>query len=219
MDSEKLNIFSKDRTKIGVASRVEVHKKGYWHEAFHCWFISKVDEVNYLNLQLRSKTKKENPSLLDITAAGHLLSHETVCDGIREIKEEIGIDVTFDELVPLGVINYCTVKGDYIDNEFAHVFIFESNYSLDDFILQQEEVSGIVRIEFDDFYDLWLGDKKEIRISGFEINDEGSKNIINQTVSKEKFVQHPAHYYESVINALYLILKSEKNNNTGISTI
>jgi hypothetical protein len=63
MDIEKLNIFSKDRTKIGVASRVEVHKKGYWHEAFHCWFISKVDEVNYLNLQLRSKTKKENPSL------------------------------------------------------------------------------------------------------------------------------------------------------------
>jgi hypothetical protein len=156
---------------------------------------------------------------LDITAAGHLLSHETVCDGIREIKEEIGIDVTFDKLVPLGAINYCTVKEDYIDNEFAHVFIYESNYSLDDFILQKEEVSGIVRIKFDDFYDLWLGDKKEIRISGFKINDEGSKNIINQTVSKEKFVQHPAHYYESVIKALHLILKSEKNNITGISTI
>jgi isopentenyldiphosphate isomerase len=58
MDSENLNIFSKDRTRIGVSSRAEVHKKGYWHEAFHCWFMSKVDEINYLDLQLRSKNKK-----------------------------------------------------------------------------------------------------------------------------------------------------------------
>ncbi|MBN3555698.1 NUDIX hydrolase [Fictibacillus nanhaiensis] len=208
MDSENLKIFSKDGKRLGVASRVEVHKNGYWHEAFHCWFISKMNDINYIDLQLRSKTKKENPYLLDITAAGHLLSHETISDGIREIKEEIGVDVTFDELLPLGVINYCTVKEEYIDNEFAHVFLYKSNYTLDDYILQQEEVSGIVRIKFDDFHDLWLGDKKEIRISGFEI-DEGSKNIINQTASKDKFVKHPAPYYESVIKSIQSILNNE----------
>jgi 8-oxo-dGTP pyrophosphatase MutT (NUDIX family) len=174
-----------------------------------------VGQTSYIDFQLRSKTKKENPSLLDITAAGHLLSHETVYDGVREVKEEIGIDVTFDDLIPLGIINYCTVKDDYIDNEFSHVFIYKSNHSLDDFVLQLEEVSGMVRIKFEDFQDLWLGNKEEVRINGFEIDDEGSKKIINRTVSKERFVQHPAHYYESVIKGIHLIL----NKQSAVSSI
>lgn len=40
MDSELLNIFNEDKVPIGVATREDIHKYGYWHEAFHCWFIS-----------------------------------------------------------------------------------------------------------------------------------------------------------------------------------
>lgn len=90
MELELLKIFGDDRNQIGVASRKDVHRLGYWHEAFHCWFVSNEKGIDYIYLQLRSNSKKDYPNLLDITAAGHLLANETVRDGVREIKEEIG---------------------------------------------------------------------------------------------------------------------------------
>jgi hypothetical protein len=62
METEQLKIFDENRNPIGVASREDVHRLGYWHETFHCWFV-------------------------DITAAGHLMADESVEDGVREIKE------------------------------------------------------------------------------------------------------------------------------------
>ncbi|MFE4712635.1 NUDIX domain-containing protein [Paenibacillus sp. NPDC056722] len=108
MNSEILKIFDDNRNTIGVSTREEVHRLGLWHETFHCWFISREGNKDYIYLQLRSDQKKDYPNLLDITAAGHLLAHETVLDGIREVHEEIGIEVTIDELESLGVRFYTT---------------------------------------------------------------------------------------------------------------
>ncbi|WP_310793579.1 NUDIX hydrolase [Salipaludibacillus neizhouensis] len=105
-EQEKLKIFDDNRNQIGIASRSDVHRVGYWHEVFHCWFVCNIQGTDYIYLQLRSNKKKDYPNLLDITAAGHLLADETVKDGVREIKEEIGIDVAFEELKQLGVIDY-----------------------------------------------------------------------------------------------------------------
>ncbi|MFS0639258.1 NUDIX domain-containing protein, partial [Mesobacillus foraminis] len=143
MENEQLKIFDEYRNQMGVATREEVHRLGYWHEAFHCWFISKEQGIDYIYLQLRSKNKKDYPNLLDITAAGHLLANETVQDGIREIKEEIGVDISFHELIPLGIIDYSVKRDDFIDKETANVFLYKSQKSFDDFTLQEEEVAGI----------------------------------------------------------------------------
>lgn len=201
-EQEKLKIFDDNRNQIGVASRSDVHKNGYWHEAFHCWFIRKEAGINYIYLQLRSKHKKDYPNLLDVTAAGHLLADETVRDGVREIKEEIGIDLAFEDLVQLGVINYCVVKDNFIDKEFAHVFLYMSDNSLDDFTLQVEEVSGMVKGKFEDFAKLWFGEKAEIEISGFEINEDGKKLVIKEHVKRDKFVPHQVAFYKEVIEMM-----------------
>lgn len=151
MENEMLKIFDENKHQIGIATREEVHRLGHWHEAFHCWFVSREEEKDYIYLQLRSDIKKDYPSLLDITAAGHLLAQETVLDGIREIKEEIGIDVSINELESLGVINYCVVKENFIDKEIAYVFLYRYNNTFEEFTLQKEEVSGMLKTEFDDF--------------------------------------------------------------------
>ncbi|MFD1779174.1 NUDIX domain-containing protein [Fredinandcohnia salidurans] len=202
-EQEKLKIFDSNRNQMGVASRSDVHRHGYWHETFHCWFISNDQGIDYIYLQLRSKNKKDYPELLDITSAGHLLADETVKDGVREIKEEIGIDVEFEELVGLGVNDYRGVKENFIDNEYANVFLYKSDHSFDDFTLQAEEVSGIVRAKFKDFADLWLGTKDEIEISGFEINNSGKKVLLKKKVNRDKFVPHQVSFYKEVIHKIY----------------
>jgi hypothetical protein len=54
MENELLKIFDDNSNHIGFATRDEVHRLGFWHETFHCWFISKEEGTDYLYLQLRS---------------------------------------------------------------------------------------------------------------------------------------------------------------------
>ncbi|QNU03475.1 NUDIX hydrolase [Peribacillus butanolivorans] len=202
MENEMLKVFDGDRKQIGVATREEVHRIGYWHEVFHCWFVSREAGVDYIYLQHRCAMKKDYPNLLDITAAGHLLAHETLYDGVREIKEEIGIDVSFAELVPLGIIKYHVTKENFIDKELANVFLYESTQCFNDFTLQKEEVSGMVKVELDDFEDLWAGTKEEVNIQGFEINQDDHRMMIDQYVGRDKFVPHEVSYYKSIIRLI-----------------
>ncbi|PMC34308.1 NUDIX hydrolase [Bacillus sp. UMB0899] len=201
-EQEKLKIYDDQRNQIGVATRSDVHKLGFWHEAFHCWFVQNDKGIHYIYLQLRSKKKKDYPNLFDITAAGHLLADETVEDGVREIKEEIGIDVNFDDLIPLGELKYCVVKNEFIDKELANVFLYKNEEEFDDFTLQAEEVAGIVRVEFTKFSQLWFGERNEVGIFGFEINNDGKKVEIKAHVNRDQFVPHEVSFYKEIIQRI-----------------
>ncbi len=202
MESEMIKIFDENRKPVGTATREQVHKYGYWHETFHCWFIQQENDQMYVYLQLRSPVKKDYPSLLDITAAGHILAHETVDDGIREVKEEIGININMQDLVRVGVIDYTVVKGEFIDKELAHVYLYQGGFGLKDFSIQLEEVSGIYRVTLDDFEQLWLGDLDRVPAVGFEESGLGTRKSIEKTVTRSDFVPHEKSYYEKVIRSI-----------------
>ncbi|MBM7649939.1 isopentenyldiphosphate isomerase [Bacillus ectoiniformans] len=202
MENEYFKIFDEERNEIGVASRKDVHRFGYWHETFHCWFVTKHKETDYIYLQLRSDSKEDYPSLLDITVAGHLAADEMVQDGVREIKEEVGIDVPYNDLEQLGIIEYCVIREDFIDKELAHVFLYISEHSLNDFIVQSDEVSGIVLAEFKDFSELWQGERETIKVSGFKIDKEGNRDMYVEMVGKDKFVPHQLSFYKKVIQKI-----------------
>lgn len=209
MESEKLRVFDENRECIGVETREEVHKKGYWHETFHFWLVSREEGVEYIYFQLRSNQKKDYPNLLDITAAGHILATETVEDGIREVKEEIGIEVSLGELHSLGVIPYTNVHQDLIDRELAHVFLLVSKYEMEDFQLQPEEVSGMAKVMLDDMMDMWSGKKENVVADGFKMSPDGKRAEWKETLSKGSFVQHEDHFYEETFAAIKMKLEEE----------
>ncbi|MFD0710518.1 NUDIX domain-containing protein [Paenibacillus sp. GCM10027626] len=209
MENELLQIFDENHRPIGTATRSEVHKAGYWHETFHCWFISREAGEAYIFLQIRSDLKKDYPSLYDITAAGHILAHETIADGVREVREEIGIDVTINDLVSLGVMNYCVLSEEIRDKELAHVFLYETNNTLtfDDFTLQKEEVAGMIRVNLKDFFALWNHVQEEVRVEGFVIDEAGEKVFFSENAGKDRFVPHEQAYYEHVLEAILVYLQ------------
>lgn len=200
MELERLKIFDEHHKQTGVATRSEVHCKGYWHETFHCWFYDREDEEFFLYFQIRSQDKKDYPGLLDITAAGHLLVDETVLDGIREVEEELGIAVLLEELNSVGIIKYECKLNELHDREFCHVYLYEYA-DIERFALQKEEVAGIVRVRIRDVRALFLENKNEIEVVGF-IMEDGERRPYYRMVNQFDFVQHGEDYFRKVINHL-----------------
>lgn len=198
MESELLRIFDEQGQPIGTATRHDVHQQGLWHETFHCWLISIENHRQYIYFQLRSKDKLDYPNLLDITAAGHLLANETVHDGIRELNEELGIDIGFEQLIPIGKVSYTMLNGHKIDNEIANLFLHIYEGDMNNFNLQIEEVSGIVKIDYQLFKSFWNNEVTQIEAEGFEIVD-GLRIPISKILSKDDFVEHGDHYFDVVL--------------------
>ncbi|KPB06403.1 NUDIX hydrolase [Bacillus sp. CHD6a] len=202
-EPEQFKVFTKQREFVRIASREEVHKKGYWHETFHFWLVAEIDGKNYLYFQLRSESKKDYPGLLDITAAGHLLHNERIEDGIREVKEEIGLNVTIEELHYLGIFPYEKILGEFIDKEHAHVFLLKRVIPFHEFTLQQEEVSGMYLVPIDEFMNLWFKDNQDtILIEGLFENKDGKIAASKWKVNKADFVPHSDDFYRDVLNAI-----------------
>ncbi|MGF3102724.1 NUDIX hydrolase [Rossellomorea sp. DUT-2] len=204
MEDEQLAVFDEYGNRLGAASRSEVHIKGYWHETFHCWLVH-YDEIcgeTYIYFQMRSDEKKDFPSLLDITAAGHILSQEKIEDGVREVHEELGLHLTIDELQSLGIVKGELIQRDMIDRELTHVFLYSKPVAYDEFQLQSEEVSGIFRSTLQDFKALVQQTKEEIAVEGFLINETGKKDFIKQRVSYHHFVPHKRSYLLEIIERI-----------------
>lgn len=208
MEAEKINIYTESNQYLGMAAREDVHRQGYWHQTFHCWFISQKDGKDWIHLQLRSSAKKDFPNLFDITAAGHLLVNETAEDGVREVEEELGLAIAFEDLIPLGVIKDQIHQEGFIDNEHCHNFLYLAKENSDlRFELQKEEVAGMVSADFQAFSELCTGKRAQAAVEGFKMADDGTAEPFAKTIRKTDLVPHSQSYLEQVAVRLKQVLE------------
>ena len=199
LEEEVLAVFDENHLKIGEQSRDIIHRQGLWHETFHCWIVHIEEGVPYLYFQQRSNVKKDFPNLFDITAAGLLLAHESVNDGIREVEEELGLTIKMEELQPIGMIKDTILQGEFIDNEFAHTFLLIAEKFQLAFHLQKEEVSGIFTSPLSEVVRLY--DKKVDRIS-LQCITSYNKEVSQIGVTLKDFVPHGIRYMKEVLNSI-----------------
>jgi isopentenyldiphosphate isomerase len=208
--AETFDVYDERGNWIGTAERGEVHARGLWHHTVHCWLV-RLDDGGDENssakilFQQRSRKKDTNPGSFDITAAGHLAAGESPQDVIRELEEELGVQVTFQQLSDYGIIREQAtgvVDGvPYIDAEVSHVYGLVTSMSLMDFRLQEEEVSGLYEADADELIALMEGKVKELHVRGVELN-HGKLQASEAVITCGSFVSRDYGYYISVFQFL-----------------
>jgi len=137
----------------------EVHRDGLWHKTVHIWCVNLKNEIL---LQHRSKDKKNYPDMWDISIAGHISSGEDSKTGaIREIKEEIGIDILDSDLKFLSTVVQEVIlnNGTYVDNEFNDIYLVILNMDNQKLHIQEEELDDLQWISIPELKK-WVAEKR-----------------------------------------------------------
>ena len=148
---EQLDVLDEFGKQTGASvSRTKAHSKGILHGASHVYIYRKNanDGIDIL-LQRRSPNKDSFPNCLDISSAGHMTGgmnfEETA---IRELKEELGIDVDASELeyaFTQRISKESMFRGEkFIDNEINKIYMLNKDLDISSLELQEEEVPEVI---------------------------------------------------------------------------
>ncbi|MDD6223495.1 MAG: NUDIX domain-containing protein [bacterium] len=146
--TELIDILDENGNLTGqTTTKEEIYKNGSWHRAVHIWVIN---DENELLVQKRNPMKKTFPNLWAISAAGHVTSGETSLEsGLRELKEELNIDATSDELEYLFTIKReQPYMGSFI-RVFDDVYLIRKNLDVNKTKLQVEELTDIKYVYYE----------------------------------------------------------------------
>lgn len=176
---ELVDILDSEGNSAGkTALKSEAHKHGLFHPTVHIWFYTKNGQ---LLIQQRGKEKDTHPLLWDVSVAGHIGAGEDFeTSAIREVSEEIGLEITKEELHKIGVFKSVQkYHNDLIDCEFHHTYLGVLKTPLSELKKQDSEVN----------------DLKLISLIQFSEETWGMANLA-------KYVPHAIEYYKSIIKAI-----------------
>ena len=144
--AEQLDVVDATGRVLGVDERVAIHRDGAWHQVVHC-LVVRTSAPARVVLQVRTSATATYPGRLDLSATGHLQAGEAPVDGmVREIAEELGIEIASAQLVSLGARLLADDHGEIRNRELMHVFLLPDDRPLDEFGLDPEHVGGLVEI-------------------------------------------------------------------------
>lgn len=137
-----------------TVERTMAHAEGIPHRTAHVWLVRKKADTLEILLQKRCATKDAFPGCYDISSAGHIPAGCGYTESaVRELKEELGIDVEESELISCGdrtvAWDDCFHGVPYHDRQYSRVFLLWKDLDEDAFTLQKEELDGVLWMDFD----------------------------------------------------------------------
>ena len=161
-----------------VVAKSEAHKKGLFHPTVHIWFFTRDGRVL---LQQRGENKETFPRLWDVSVAGHISAGEEVLNAaLREIEEEIGLEIAADQLIHIGQFKSVQEhREDLVDKEFHNTFICLLEVPFSDLRKQDSEVLDLKLMPLTTFAEEVWG-----------------------LARPEAYVPHKASYYKAIIRAI-----------------
>lgn len=138
---ELLDILDENGKLTGEKEEKDnIHKMGIWHREV-CVLIQ--NEKGEFLIQKRAATKKQAPNKWGMTA-GHVDAGESFEEAmIREIKEELGIDVLIQDLKPIGIYKQAEGNKEKTNNNFTKYYYYKTNKKIEDYTICLEELSQL----------------------------------------------------------------------------
>ncbi len=191
--AELLEVFDADGRPTGRAkSRAAIHLDGDWHLAFHCWILRRGGQE--VVLQRRSAHKDTYAGCWDAAAAGHWRFGESAAEAAREIAEELGVDVRFEDLVFRGREQSArTFPNGLTDREFHEVYVLRDDRQLSAYRPYPAEVIGLAAFDVDALLGLLAGDTDSIAaLEAVSVSVDGTLATASVVLTREQMVPYTA---------------------------
>ncbi|MCL2860544.1 MAG: NUDIX domain-containing protein [Oscillospiraceae bacterium] len=145
---EYLDVVDEENNLTGkTEERDIIHAKGLWHREISVWIMNQNKE---LLIQKRAATKKQGANNWS-TCAGHVdIGEDPQKTAIREIKEELGIEVKETELEYLFTEKISVVLSNSYNNIFSYKYLLKTTALIEDYKINLEELSEVRYISFDE---------------------------------------------------------------------
>ena len=194
--AEQIDIYDANLSPQGSMDRGEAHRDGRWHRTFHCWVVNG-SGVPRILFQLRSDEVASFPGMLDVSAAGHIEAGESVAEGVREVREELGIDFDANQLYELGDrVEVADQTNGQRNREYQAVYLLRCDDELSRYQPQVEEIAGLVWLPITDALELFAGTREVAAIEGIKYDPKQEQWIpVQRDVSKGDFLPRIQRYY------------------------
>ena len=146
---EILDIVDENGNPTGqTVERERAHAEGIRHRTAHVWLARRRANGIELLLQKRSDTKDSFPGCYDISSAGHIPAGvDYIPSALRELKEELGVDASGEQLIYCGDRTICTdavfAGAPFHDRQVSRVFALWYDAEESAFRLQETEVASV----------------------------------------------------------------------------
>ncbi|MEO5730367.1 MAG: NUDIX domain-containing protein [Byssovorax sp.] len=211
---ELFDLFDRDGAPLGRSKpRRDVHRDGDWHRSLHIWVALRegpdlpgAPRSPHLLFQRRSPEKDTWPGALDAAVTGHLRAGESILDGLREAREEIGLELGPGDVVRLGLRRCDEERGAIQDRELQEIFATATPLPLAFFQPDPDEVTSLVVIESEAAFALFRGERAEA--PAFEQRYGGAPTEI--VVRAADFIPAADGYYAAVARSLGALLQGSE---------
>lgn len=178
-----------------------------WIGTFNLWIIQKspIPSVVY---QLRSPRSSWAPGKLDVAAGGHYSAGETILDGMREVREELGKEYPEDSLIHLGRrINVSLDTRGRTRNNVVDICCVFDDAPLSSYILEEKEVYAISACPIESLGALHTGIVDRFMTEAITVGGEK----MNIEVTRDSFPYNWDRYHQKMVKIIPRLLTGEKD--------
>jgi isopentenyldiphosphate isomerase len=199
---ELLELWTPDGQPTGQgARRGDVHLQGLWHQAFFCWVARPGESEVEILLQHRSGTKDCFPGYFNCSAAGHIRLGESLREAARELREELGVSDTLEDLVPFGTHSQEHLHANgLIDREHHALHLLARRIQDSELRPDPVEVQGLAWTPGSILLDLAEGRRMEASVAYLSVSEDGRTIAGRRRLFASEIVPYDGRYHRRIVH-------------------